>query len=176
MNYYRITLSGRGSEVYPFELTDEQYENLMDGHVENDGLNYDDVCQILNVESYFDCIEKTIMGPHPQSFHMRVDGPDGKIIYEIENFDYENCVHQKKFFGNKKYLFIEDYCKGEHILYNIPLDDEFDPSRVKFKLIDIGGKIEIVNGVNYDGEDLELYKTYGDTQSKGYYYHLKTNY
>ena len=53
MNYYKITLGGRGSEVYPFELNEEQYESLLDGNVETDGLDYDDICQILNVESYF---------------------------------------------------------------------------------------------------------------------------
>ena len=120
MNYYKIILGGRGSEVYPFELSEEQYESLFDGNVQNDGLNYDDVCQILNVESYFDCLNETIMGPYTEELFMRVEDLNGVILYETEGVDYDKCSYRELHNENKKYLFIEDYCKGQHIVYDIP--------------------------------------------------------
>ena len=77
---------------------------------------------------------------------------------------------------NKKYLFIEDYCKGQHIVYDIPLEEEFDISKLKFKIADISERIEIVEGITYEGQDFDLYKSYGTTDSKGLYYILKQEY
>ena len=34
MKYYKITIGGKGAEVYPFQLNTEQYEALRDGGVE----------------------------------------------------------------------------------------------------------------------------------------------
>ena len=72
--------------------------------------------------------------------------------------------------------FIEDYCKGQHIVYDIPLEEEFDISKLKFKIADISERIEIVEGISYEGQDFDLYKGYGSTDSKGYYYTLKQEY
>jgi len=176
MDYYKIILGGRGSEVYPFELNEEQYESLLDGNVETDGLDYDDICQILNIESYFDCINETIMGPYTEELYMRVEDLNGVILYETEGVDYDKCSYRELYNENKKYLFIEDYCKGQHIVYDIPLEEEFDISKLKFKIADISERIEIVEGISYEGQDFEIYKGYGTTDSKGLYYILKKEY
>ena len=54
MKYYKIILAGKGAELYPFELNTEQYEKLREGGVEQDELEYDQICEILGVDSYFD--------------------------------------------------------------------------------------------------------------------------
>jgi hypothetical protein len=32
--------------------------------------------------------------------------------------------------------------------------------------------VEVVSGILYDEKDYNIYKSFGDTSSKGYYYHL----
>ena len=50
MKYYKITLGGRGAEVFPFKINKDQYEVFRDKGVEHDELDYDEICEILEVE------------------------------------------------------------------------------------------------------------------------------
>jgi hypothetical protein len=172
MKYYKITLGGRGSEIYPFKINEDQLEKFIEGDVERDGLNYDEICELLGVESYFDSPNETYMGPYTETFYMKVENELGEIVYETESFDYDNCNFTDVYCDDNKYLLIEDYCKGEHIVYDLPLEEEFDINKLSYNLVDISCQIELVCGINYGTENCELYKSYGDTLSKGYYYHL----
>lgn len=173
MKYYKIIIGGRGSEVYPFKINEEQFDTFYNEDVEGDNMGYDDICQILEVESYFDSPEETIMGVYPDALYFRVENEDGEIIYETEKVDYDNIEFQDKYCDEGLYLFIEDYCKGEHVIYDIPLEGEFNPELLKLSLTNIGDMIELVTGITYNGDDHNIYKGYGDTSSKGYHYHLK---
>ena len=68
MKYYKITLGGRGAEVFPFKINKDQYEVFRDKGVEHDELDYDEICEILEVESYFDCPNETIIMPKSSLF------------------------------------------------------------------------------------------------------------
>ena len=173
MKYYKIIIGGRGSEVYPFKISEEQFDTLYREGVEEEKLGYDDVCQILEVESYFDCLDETIMGVYPEALYLTVEDETGNIIHQIQNVDYENVNFENKYCDNELYLFIEDYCKGDHVVYDIPFEDEFEIEKFKLSLTNVGDMIELVTGITYNGNDYNIYKGYGDTSSKGYYYHLK---
>lgn len=173
MKYYKIIIGGRGSEIYPFKINEEQFDTFYNEDVEGDNIGYDDICQILGVESYFDCPEETIMGVYPNALYLRVENEDGEIIYQTENVDYDNVEFQDKHCDESLYLFIEDYCKGEHVIYDIPLEDEFEVDKLKLSLTNIGDMIELVIGITYNNDNHNIYKGYGDTSSKGYHYHLK---
>jgi len=173
MNFYKVIIGGRGSEVYPFKINEEQFDIFYNEGVEEDNIGYDDVCQILEVESYFDCPEETIMGAYPEALYLRVEDENGSVIHQIEQVNYDNVDFDNKHCEDDLYLFVEDYCKGEHVIYDIPLEGEFDIEKLKLSLTNIGDIIELVTGITYNGEDFNVYKGYGDTSSKGYHYRLK---
>ena len=172
MKYYKITLGHRGAEVYPFKLNTKQYETLRDKRVEYDELSYEEICEILEVESYFDSPLDSLMGPYADTFYMRVQDEDGNLIYETEELNPEKCDYEEKYCSQDAYLIIEDYCKGDHLVYDIPLDEDFDIEKLRFEVNDVGCRVEIVTDILYDEKKYDLYKSFGDTSSKGYYYHL----
>lgn len=172
MKYYKITIGGKGAEVYPFQLNTKQYEALRDGGVEHDELDYDTICEILGVDSFFDSPNESIMGPYTEAFIVRVEDEEGKVVYENEVLNVEKCDYEEKYCSEDAYLIIEDYCKGEHIVYDIPLEEDFEIEKLRFKVDDVGCRVEVVSGILYDEKLYEIYKSFGDTSSKGYYYHL----
>lgn len=172
MKYYKITLGHRGSEVFPFELNTKQYETLRDGRVEYDELSYDEICEILEVESFFDSPLNSLIGPYVDTFYMKVEDEDGNLVYETEELNPEKCDYEEKYCSQNAYLIIEDYCKGEHLIYDIPLEEDFDIEKLRFEVNDIGCRVEIVTEILYDDKKYDLCKTFGNTTSKGYYYHL----
>jgi hypothetical protein len=172
MKYYKIILAGRGAELYPFELNTKQYDALRDGGVEQDELEYDQICEILEVDSYFDSPNESIMGPFPNAFILRVEDEEGKVVYETEVLDVDKVDFEEKYCSDKAFLIIEDYCKGEQVVYDIPLEEDFDIDKLRLKVYDVGCRVEVINEIIYDEKSYEIYKSYGDTTSKGYYYHL----
>ena len=92
MKYYKIILAGKGAELYPFELNTKQYETFRDNGVEQDEMECDDICKILEVESFLDSPNESIMGPFADSFILRVEDEDGKVVYETEVLDIEKII------------------------------------------------------------------------------------
>lgn len=172
MKYYKITLSGKGAEVFPFKLKDDQYEVFRDKGVEMDELEYDEIIGILDVESYFDCPNESLLGTYVNSFRMTVQDQEGNIVYETDKFNPEKCDFEEIYCDEDAYLIIEDYVKGDHVVYDIPLDEDFDINKLRFKSFDVGCRVEIVTDILYDDKEYEIYKSFGDMSSKGYYYHL----
>jgi hypothetical protein len=172
MKYYKIILAGKGAELYPFELNTKQYETFRDNGVEQDEMECDDICEILEVESFFDSPNESIMGPFADSFILRVEDEDGKVVYETEFLDIEKIDYEEKYCSNKAFLIVENYCKGEQVIYDIPLEEDFDIDKLRLKVYDVGCRVEVVNEIIYDEKSYEIYKSYGDTTSKGFSYHL----
>ena len=109
MKYYKITIGGKGAEVYPFRLNTKQYEALRDGGVEHDELDHDAICEILGVDSFFDSPNESIMGPYTEAFIVRVEDEEGKVVYENEVLNVEKCDYEEKYCSEDAYLIIEDY-------------------------------------------------------------------
>jgi hypothetical protein len=172
MKYYKFTLGHRGAEVYPFKLNTEQYNTFQDKRVEFDEMDYDQICEVLGVESYFDSELDTLIGPYPETFYMKVEDEDGNLVYETEELDREKCDYEEKYCSQDAYLIIEDYCKGNILVYDIPLEEDFDVEKIRFEVKDVGCRVEIVTDMFYDDKRYEIYKSFGDMTSKGYYYHI----
>jgi hypothetical protein len=172
MKYYKITLSGRGAEVFPFKIDEDQYQVFREKGVEHDELENDEICGILDVETYFDCPNDSLLGIYPMSFRLTVQDENGEIVYDTEVLDSEKCDFEETYCDEGKYLIIEDYIKGDGVVYDIPLEEDFDIEKLRFKSFDIGCRVEIVTDILYDEKDYNIYKSFGDMSSKGYYYHL----
>ena len=161
MKYYKIILGGKGAEVFPFKLNTEQYETLRDKGVEHDELDYDEICKILGVELFFDCPEETIMGPYPDNMFIRVEDEEGNVVYQSEDFDNDKFDYEEQYCGKDAYLMVEDYCKGNHIEYDIPLEEDFDIEKLRLKVDDVGCRVEVISGILYEEKDYKIYKSYG---------------
>lgn len=172
MKYYKITLSGRGAEVFPFKIDEDQYEVFREKGVEHDELENDEICGILDVDTYFDCPNDSLLGIYPMSFRLTVQDENGGIVYDTEILDSQKCDFEEIYCDEGKYLIIEDYIKGDGVVYDIPLEEDFDIEKLRFKSFDIGCRVEIVTDIVYDDKDYNIYKSFGDMSSKGYYYHL----
>lgn len=173
MKQYKITLGGKGAEVYPFKIDDDQYEAFRDNGVEQDELDHDEISDILGFDTFFDCPNERIIGIYPRSFKMIVEDGEGNIVYETETLDLDKCDSEEIHCDEEdKYLLIEDNFKGTAFEYNIPLEEDFNIDKLIFKTFDVGCRVEIVTDILYNDKDCNTYKSYGDTSSKGYYYHL----
>ena len=150
MKYYKITLGHKGSEIYPFKLNTEQYNTFQEKRVEFDEMEYEQICEVLGVEDYFDSPLDSLMGPYPETFYMKVEDEDGNLIYETEEFNYDKSDYEEKYCSQEAYLIIEDYCKGEHLVYDIPLEEDFDIEKLRFEVKDVGCRVEIVTDILYD--------------------------
>ena len=58
----------------------------------------------------------------------------------------------------KAFLIIEDYCKGEQVVYDIPLEEDFDIDKLRLKVYDVGCRVEVINEIIYDEKSYEIYK------------------
>jgi hypothetical protein len=68
-------------------------------------------------------------------------------------------------------LLVEDYQKGNFFNYILEIEDDFDPSLLSSKVVELlDGRSELITDIKYDGNEME--KDYGDTVSKGFTYIL----
>ena len=168
---YTIELYGKGGESFIHRLTEEQYENLQDGCVEDDAMDTDEISELLGVD--FTETDDVITGIYTGNGNIQVIVKDesGEVVWESEDdFDFEEYEEQY-LYNDDNYLIVEDYQKGNFFNFILDTEDEFNPqllSAVVCELLD--GRSELVTNIKYDGQD--LYKDYGDTVSKGFTYML----
>ena len=185
MKKLKVLLGGRGAEAYVFKLTPEQKQKLVDCKVEKGNMDVDEISEILEV-GYITESEEVYTGAYANSdgwgFVIEVYDEEDKTIwnsYEIEkdwDFDEETKWDNEEegyqsVADAENLLIIEDYSKGNYYTFELEIEGEFDPKKLSPMITEIGERIEIITGLFYDGKKLEVYE-YGDTWSKGLYFHL----
>lgn len=184
MKKYKVLLGGRGAEAYVFKLTPEQKQKLVDGGVEKDQMEVDEISEILEV-GYITESEEVYSGAYATSdgwgFVIEVyDEEDKKVwdSYAIErdwDFDeearWDNDEGYESVANDENLLIVEDYTKGNYREFELEIEDDFDAKKLLPLVTEIGERIEIITGLFYDGKKMEVYE-YGDTWSKGLYFHL----
>ncbi len=172
---YDIEVSGRGCEAFIFKINEEQYDTLFDGDVEGDQMSVDEICGILGVDDFFstnDCLTGLYNGKnHGEYFWIKVTDESGEVVWESEeDFDFEEIEDYYEH-NDGNFLLVEDYQKGNFFNFTLEIEDEFNPSLLSAKIIELlDGKQELITDMKYNGE--EIPKDYGDTSSKGYTYIL----
>jgi hypothetical protein len=169
---YTIEVNGKGAEAFIHKLTEEQYETLQDGGVEEDQMDHDQISEILGVE--FLDTEDIITGIYPgggDNIQITVKDESGEVVWESEDdFEFEEYVDEYQF-NDTHYLSVEDYQKGNFFNYTLETDEDFNPEMlvaVSVELLD--GCSELITDIKY--KDHEMVKDYGDTRSKGFNYML----
>jgi hypothetical protein len=168
---YTIEVNGKGGEAFIHKLTEEQYETLQDGGVEDDLMDHDQISEILGVD--FLETEEMIMGIYTggENIQIIVKDESGEVVWESEDdFDFEEYVDEYQF-NDTHYLSVEDYQKGNFFNYVLETDEEFNPEMLVGVLVELlDGCSELITDIKY--KDHEMVKDYGDTISKGFTYML----
>jgi hypothetical protein len=168
---YTIEVNGRGGENFIHKLTEEQYETLQDGGVEDNDMSQDQISEVLG--THFLEAEEMITGIYTGSDNISITVKDesDEIVWESEDdFDFEEYENYYQF-NDTHYLSVEDYQKGNFFNYTLETDEEFNPEMLVAVLVELlDGCSELITDIKY--KDHEMIKDYGDTSSKGFTYML----
>ena len=168
---YTIEVNGRGGENFIHKLTEEQYETLQDGGVEDNDMSQDQISEVLG--THFLEAEEMITGIYTGSDNISITVKDesDEVVWESEDdFDFEEYENHYQF-NDTHYLSVEDYQKGNFFNYTLETDEEFNPEMLVSVLVELlDGCSELITDIKY--KDHEMIKDYGDTSSKGFTYML----
>lgn len=168
---YTIEVNGKGGEAFIHKLTEEQYEILQDGGVEDDLMEKDQIDDVLGMD--FLDTEEIITGIYTGSDNIwiKVMDESGEVVWESdEDFDFEEYEDYYQF-NDTNYLSAEDYQKGNFFNYTLETEEEFNPEMLVAVLVELlDGRSELITDIKY--KDHEMIKDYGDTTSKGFTYML----
>jgi hypothetical protein len=164
---YKIEIQGRGSEFTIYELTEEQKEKLQDGGIEDDVMDSDQICEVLEVEDYFS--NDSQMALYDGEYYIKVTDENENVIWEAEEgheFEKTELVHV---YNDGDYLLIDDYQKGHFFTYFLEADS-FDSKLLTPVNTEFIGRFSVITDFKYDGKSID--REWGDTWSKGYTYYL----
>ena len=173
MKTYKISLGGRGSECFIFPIDETQYQKLLNGDVESDKMELDDILETIEVEDIFDS-EISVLGAYDTEYYITVSDENGDEIWnsETESIDHDNTQWVDVDIEGD-YLVIEDYSKGNFFNFYVETEDDFNPNKIGFIITEVADSRDIITSIKYDNEDLSDTKEYDDYWSKGFYYILK---
>jgi len=154
---YKISIFGKGSETYVFPISEEQKQKFVDMNIENSSLLLDDVLPVLGIE-YLSDGDISFLGAYadPELYQIQVENESGEVIWESSESFYPDDNDFQCVYDDDNFLLVEDF---NHGLINLIVKE-------------IGEKVELLTGITYNGNDIEENKDFGDTWSKGIYYHL----
>lgn len=168
---YTIEVNGKGGEAFIHKLTEEQYEALQDGGVEDDQMDKDQIDEILGVD--FLETDDIITGIYSgsDSIEIIVKDESGEIVWQSDDeFIFEE-VEDDYQFNDTNYFSAEDYQKGNFFNYILETEEEFNPEMLTAVLVELlDGCSELITDIKY--KEHQMIKDYGDTRSKGFNYML----
>lgn len=168
---YTIEVNGKGAEAFIHKLTEDQYEALQDGGVEEDQMDTDQISEVLGVD--FLETDNIITGIYTggENIQIIVKDDSGEIVWESDDeFDFESWEDDYQF-NDTTYFSAEDYQKGNFFNYTLETDEEFNPEMLTAVLVELlDGCSELITDIKYN--EHEMIKDYGDTISKGFNYML----
>lgn len=177
MKTYKLILSGRGAEIFIHPLNEEQKSKLIEVDItkEDSEVDLDGLSEILEVDSW-DYADVTYTGTYhgPDSCHVQLrDENDEQVWMSDWNFNMKQCEEEGsyEFIDTENVLVIEHSVKGTFKEYTLTLEQEFDPSKLTYTMVDVHEYVEVITGLKYDGKELEDYD-WGDYWSKGTFFYL----
>lgn len=164
---YKIEIYGRGSEFCLHELTEEQKEQFVDGDVEEDGMDYDQICEVLGTEDYF--TEDSQLALFDGEYHIKVLDESDNIVWESEEGHEFPDAELVNLYEEGDYLLIEDYQKGHFFTYYLE-SESFNPELLTPISTEYIQRYSVITDFKYNGQKID--REWGDTWSKGYTYYL----
>ena len=175
---YKITLGGRGADIWVHRLNEEQHKLLKEGEVEKDKIEMDNIAKILG-KGMVDESDEIYTGVYDSDFVVQVFNESDVMIFdsladEDWSFDEETRDEYENYESfaeeDEPMFFVESYSKGTFFTFEVETDEEFDESKISPIITEINERFEMITGLCYKGEVLE--KEFDDYWGKGYYYHL----
>lgn len=175
MKKYLVTLSGRGAEVYIHKIDEEQKKTLQEMDIEDkdQSVDWDKLNETLKVENWdYADVSYTGAYPSPTSSYLAVMDDQDEIVWESDE-DYELSPmndEDYKMVYEKDVLLIEHYVKGSFATYAFETEN-FEPEKLAPILTEINETVELITGMTYDGQQLEV-EEWGDNWSKGAFFYI----
>jgi len=173
---YKMTLGGRGAEIYIHKITDEQKKELLDMKIEdrNAPVNWDKLHEILKTEwDYTDDIH-TGAYDDPTDYHIMVFNENGGEVFSSDDdffMEGGDSPNDYEFVEKENVLVIEHYVKGTFKEYEINIDGEFNPKKITPVVVEINETISLIKDLKYDNKEIEDFE-YGDDWSKGAFFYI----
>lgn len=173
MKKYKIEVSGKGSEVMVFPLDDLQKTKLLNGDVEGEGMTSGEVLEVLEVEEFLDS-EHILIGlyPNPNLLSIRVYDEGGIKIWESDDEFNLQSEDIEYLYEEPNTLVVEDYIKGTPFIYDLEIEEEFDPKHLEPIVVSVGEVIELMTDLKYNNVILSPFREFGDYWSKGLSFYL----
>ena len=173
MKKYKILVGGRGAECYVHKLNVDKRSQLMEGKVQEDQMDSEQISEILGV-----CVvtetDDIFLGAYndPELYHITVLDENENTVWESENsHEFDDYQWEYKF-DDDQVLVVEDYSKGIFYEYELELEQDFNHKLLVPIVTEIAEKVELITDFLYDESDLNSFKDYGDYWSKGLNYYL----
>jgi len=173
MKKYRIIVSGKGAECYVHKVNTDKRVRLIEGKVEEDKMESEEIAEILGVDFVTDS-DDIFLGPYndPELYYITVYDENDSVVWESsDKHEFEDVQMEFKF-ESDEVLIVEDYTKGQFYIYEVELEKDFDPSLLVPIVTEIGERVEIITDLIYNEVELSYYKEFGDYWSKGITYYL----
>ncbi len=173
MKKYRIIVSGKGGECYVHKVNTDKRVRLIEGKVEEDKMESEEIAEILGVDFVTDS-DDIFLGPYndPELYYITVYDENDSVVWESsDKHEFEDVQMEFKF-ESDEVLIVEDYTKGQFYIYEVELEKDFDPSLLVPIVTEIGERVEIITDLIYNEVELSNYKEFGDYWSKGITYYL----
>lgn len=176
---YTISLGGRGAECFLFKLDENQVDELLEMGIEDDEMSIDEISNYLGVESIF--CEDTVLGVYQNEYYITISDDQGNVVWNSDDTNvnpdeikdiFEDSEWNNGGFENEHYLVIEDYSKGEFLLFELECD-EFDIKKLKPIISEVAECKDFIVGLYYDDKQLDC--DFGDYWSKGFYFTVYRN-
>jgi hypothetical protein len=173
MKKYRIIVGGKGAECYVHRVNTDKRARLIEGKVEEDKMESEQIAEILGVDFVTDS-DDIFLGPYndPELYYITVYDENENMVWESSDKDLFDDVQMEFKFDSDEVLIVEDYTKGQFYIYEIELEKDFDPSLLVPVVTEIGERVEIITDLVYNEVELSYYKEFGDYWSKGITYYL----
>jgi hypothetical protein len=170
---YKISISGRGADMYVHKLNEEQQNVLSEASVDNvikSKMEYEDINEVLGHPA--DESDDVFAGVYQTDYVIIVRDENDNLVFESDedwDFNPDAEYHHESLFEEEGYLIVESYCKGTFFEYELEAD-EFDPDKLEPVIVELNERLELLKGIRYNGEELDF--DWGDYDSRGYYYYL----
>lgn len=174
---YKVTLGGRGADLYIHRINEEQKNKLKEMGVENPDVpvDWDKLIEVLNVDMW-DSTDEVFSGiyPDPNLYYITVTDENDEMVWESTDdffMDQGEEDEDYKYIEQTDVLLIEHVFKGTFKEYSLEIDEDFNPEKLTYKLLDYNEDVEIITDLKYDNKEMEL-EEWGDNWSKGTYLYI----
>jgi len=176
MRNFKLTLGGRGAEIFIHPISEEQKTQLQEMDIENKdvSVDWDKLNEVLKTD--WDSSDDTYTGAYdnPTAYHIRVfDEDDNEVFASDDDFYMEEGDSDNDYqFVEKENVFVaEHYMKGTFKEYELKIDGDFDPSKLTPVVVEINETLSVITDLKYDGKEIEDFE-YGDDWSKGAFFYI----